>query len=331
MITTTREVGDIKEELKYLELEDLSHLLLQRRSNKHPYNNKNWRESYYFNVTDKKNQLSLITTIGILPNKKRSEGFVIILHKGKIALTKLLISRDIKWHETDRFSLKKLSFKIEGIDWRLGYSSKNCTFNILFQPLNEYHNYPKNSGDFTSLFSEHIEQAGWFQGILSLNGKKMKFGPTYGHRDHSWGIRDWSSIDSYWLFSCSFGNNQAFNLWKGSSQRKPFHAGYFFDSKENLNIVSSKIRSQLVNDKEDPKGCLVLFTDEKGDKHKAQCNVICSVPIPLKGCIVYETIARIKLDNTVGYGLLERHVHDANPLHKIKALNTIRKRKRGGP
>jgi hypothetical protein len=328
-------VGDIREgsKYKYLEIEDLSHLLLQRRSNKDPFNSKDWRESYYFNATDKKNQLSLITTMGIMPNKKRSSGFVIILHKGKIALAKLLVSRDIRWHETDSFNLKKLSYKIEGIDWRIGYGSKNCTFDILFRPLNEFYSYPKekrNAGNFSSLFSEHIEQAGWFEGILSLNQKKMKFGPTFGHRDHSWGIRNWASIDSYWLFSCTFGNKQAFNLWKGSSQGKPFHAGYFFDSKENLKIVSSRIGSQLVDDKGDPKGCSVLFKDEKGGKHKVKCEVICSVPIPMIGSIVYETLARIKFDNEVGYGLLERHIHDANPIHKIKAFNNLQKRKRGG-
>lgn len=330
---TTCEVGDIKErpKLKYLELEDLSHLLLLRRSNKDPFNSKNWRESYYFNVTDKKNQLSLITTIGILPNKKRSSGFVIILHKGKIALTKLLVSRDIKWHGTDRFSLKKLSYKVEGIDWRIGYGSKNCTFDILFRPLNEYYSYPRDTGNFSSLFSEHIEQAGSFEGELILNGQKMKFGPTFGHRDHSWGIRNWASIDSYWLYSCTFQNKQAFNLWTGSSQGKPFHAGYFYDSTENLKIVASKIGGQLIDNNGDPKGCSVLFTDETGGKHKVKCEVICSVPIPMIGCIVYETIARIKLDNVVGYGLLERHIHDANPFHKIKALTKLRKRKGGKP
>jgi len=273
----------------------------------------------------------LITTIGILPNKKRSSGFVIIIHKGKIALAKLLVSRDIKLHETDRFSLKNLSYNIEGIDWRIGYSSKNCTLDILFRPLNEFYSYPKDAQNVGSLFSEHIEQAGKFEGELILNGMNIKFGPTFGHRDHSWGIRDWSSVNGYWLFSCTTGEEHAFNLWKGSSQGTPFHAGYFFDSRKNLRIISSKMDNHLIGKNGDPKGCAVSFTDENGGNHTASCEVICSVPIPMIGCIVYETIARIRLDNEVGYGLLERHIHDSNPLHKIIALRKLQKRKRGGP
>jgi hypothetical protein len=324
-------VGEIKEKLKYIEIENLSHLLLQKRSKKAPFNHKNWRESYYFNATDEKNQLSLITTIGILPNKRRSSGFVIIIHKGKISFAKLLISRDIKRYGTDEFILKKLSYNIEGIDWRLGYSWKKCTFDLLFRPLNEFYSYPKDTGNFNSLFSEHIEQSGTFEGELVLNDDKMNFGPTFGHRDHSWGIRNWSSIDSYWLFSCTLGNERAFNLWKGSSQEKPFQAGYFFESNKNLKIMSSRIEDQLIGKNGDPRGCAVSFTDENGGVHSASCDVICSVPIPMIGSIIYETIARIKLDNEVGYGLLERHIHNGNPLHKINALRKLQKRKRGGP
>jgi hypothetical protein len=323
-------VGEIKDKLKYLEIENLSHLLLQKRSRKAPFNDKNWRESYYFNTTDEKNQVSVITTIGILPNKNRSSGFVVIIDKGKIAAAKLLISRDIKRYETDRFLLKKLSYRVEGIDWRIGYSSRNCIFDLLFRPLNEFYAYQKDAGDFSSLFSQHIEQAGFFEGKLILNDKEIQFGPTFGHRDHSWGIRNWSSLDGYWLFSCTFGNEHAFNLWKGYSQGKPFHTGYFFDSGKNLKIISSEIENQLIGDNGDPKGCTVSFTDEMGGEHNANCEVICSVPIPMIGCIVYETIARIKLDNEVGYGLLERHIHDGNPLHKMSAIRKLQKRKRRG-
>ena len=153
---------NIKDRLKYLEIENLSHLRLQQRSEKAPFDDKNWRESYYFNATDEKNQMSLITTIGFLPNKKRSSGFVFILHKGKIALVNLLVSRDLNLYETDRFHIKKLSYRVEGIDWRLGYSSRNCSFDITYRPSNEFYSYPKDVGNFKSLFSEHIEQAGSF-------------------------------------------------------------------------------------------------------------------------------------------------------------------------
>jgi hypothetical protein len=324
-----------KHDLSYLEIQDLSHLLLQKRSNNSPFTHKNWRESFYFNATDDKNKLSLITTIGILPNKRRSSGFVIIIHKGRIALAKLLITRDIRWHETDRCGIRGLSYNVEGIDWRLGYRSKRCNFDILFRPVNKFYSYNKdenqgNRGNSRMLFSQHIEQAGIFAGEIELNSDKIDFGPSPGHRDHSWGIRNWSLIDSYWLFSGTFGKDHAFNLWKGSSQGKPFHNGYYFKSERNLEILSSEIKGQYIGNKREPKGSEITFKDEEGEKHNVKCQVICSVPIPLTRCIVYETIARMELDNEMGFGLLERHVHDANPIHKVKALANLRKKRRRG-
>jgi hypothetical protein len=317
--------------LSYIEIQELSHLLLQRRSSIYPFIDTNWRESYYFNATDEKKQISLITTIGILPNRRRSSGFVIILKKGRIAFVKLLITKDIRWHETDNFCIRDLSYSLEGIDWRLNYTSKKCSFEVLFRPVNEYYYYvkkndKKGANNFERLFSQHIEQAGLFEGEVFLNGDKLKFGPSPGHRDHSWGIRDWSSIDNYWLFSCTFGMKTAFNLWKGFARGNSFYAGYIFDSGKNLEINSPRIKEQSANNKKEPTGCEISFKDEKGKEHKIRCEVICSIPIPMPKCIIYETLAKMEYGDKVGFGLLERLVHDINPINKLKALTIIRKR-----
>ncbi len=337
------EVGTIEEQynntgfrkerpgLGYIEIEDLAHLLRQRKSKSGTYKDRNWRESYYFNFTDEKTGLSLITTIGILPNRGYCSGFVIILSNGRIALSKILFTKDIRWHETDRFRIKDISYRVEGIDWRLQYKSKECCFNILFRPLNEFYTYSnENAENFKRLFSQHIEQAGLFEGYVELNGEKMTIGPAPGHRDHSWGIRDWSSIDNYWLFSCTFGKDSAFNLWEGGARGNIFHEGYIFDSERNLKIISSEIKGHYGNKMEEPIGCEISVRDESGKRHEIRCKVICSVPIPMYKCIVYETIARMEYDNEIGFGLLERLVHDSNPFHKVMSLIALKKRSRRG-
>jgi len=315
----------------FLEIKDLSHLLEQKRGLKNEHTNNNWRESYYFNATDEKRQISLITTIGILPNKGRCSGFVIIIKNKKIALVKLLITNEIRWHETDRFSLKGLSYQIEGIDWRLRYNSKKCKFNLLFRPINEFYAYEKGKNEnnirpFKNLASQHIEQAGLFEGDITLKGKQINFGPSPGHRDHSWGVRDWSSVDSYWLFSCTFGQERAFNLWRGSIQNDNFDVGYVFDSGINKEIISSNIKGHYKSKGKEPLGAEISFIDENNKKHKVRCEVLCSIPIPLNKCIIYETIARMQYDNYIGYGLLERLVNDKNPLHKLQSLLEIKRR-----
>lgn len=324
-----------KTQLSYLEIQDISHLLLQKRSNIHPFTHKNWRESYYFNATDGARELSMITTIGILPNRKRSSGFVIIIHKERIAVIKFLFERGMRWHDTDRCRIGGLSHRVEGIDWRLCYESKKCKFDILFRPVNKFYSYETDgntdsNGSFGMLFSQHIEQAGIFAGEIELNGNRMEFGPAPGHRDHSWGIRHWPAVDSYWLSSVTFGKDRAFNLWKGSSQGRSFHNGYHHTGGRNLRIVASEIRGQYTDSSREPKACEITFRDEVGGRHRVNCRVVCSVPIPLSRCIVYETIARMELGCETGFGLLEHLVHNVNPISKARALAKIRSRKRRG-
>lgn len=341
LIHPSFEVGNIKEQnsntgsrkeglgLGYIEIEDLSHLLRQRRKKSGIYKDRNWRESYYFNATDEKKGLSLITTIGIQPNRGYCSGFVIILSRGKIAFSKLMFTKDIRWHETDRFRIRDLSYSIEGIDWRLKYKSKECCFNMLFRPLNEFYTYTnQNAENFERLFAQHIEQAGFFEGYIEMSGERMVFGPAPGHRDHSWGIRDWASIDNYWLSSCTFGKENAFNLWDGVAMGKTFHDGYILDSGRNLKIISSSIEGHYANKMGEPTGCEIVVRDEKGKTHRIRCEVICSVPIPMYKCIVYETIARMEYDGEIGIGLLERLVHDSNPFHKVMSLIALKRRSR---
>jgi hypothetical protein len=205
---------------------------------------------------------------------------------------------------------------------------------MVFRPINEYYSYlnecdESGLGNFARLFSQHIEQAGMFQGSVTLDGKQIRFGKSLGHRDHSWGIRDWTSIDSYWLFCASFGKDTAFNLWNATSEGKPIHAGYISNENGNKKIISCSVKGYFKSDKQEPKGCEVSFTDKTGDKHNVKCSVLCSVPIPLPKCIVYETIARMEYKDKVGFGLLERHIHDTNPLRKVKALINLRNKSRG--
>ncbi|MGA1820874.1 MAG: hypothetical protein ACMUHU_07700, partial [Thermoplasmatota archaeon] len=75
---------------RYLDIGNINHLIEQRNGGG-VFDNKLWRESYYFNMTDPRNGISLITTIGQLPNRKRSAGFLLLIEGGKPTLLKPLV------------------------------------------------------------------------------------------------------------------------------------------------------------------------------------------------------------------------------------------------
>jgi len=311
----------------YLEIGELSHLL--DRWGTRGKANRDWRESYYFNVTDPKTGLSIITTVGMVPHKRRkATGFVIVLRGGRIVASSMELMKPIPWHETDRFSAGGISYKVEGIDWRIRHAGRECGLDVLFRPVNECFRYVKGGGQEDGMWAvgaQHVEQGGVFEGEMWIGGQRFEFGPAYGHRDHSWGTRDWKAFDGYWLFSCTFGKDCAFNLWKGETSGTPFQAGYVFDGEENRPIASSTIKPELHPDGMRPNGCTVEFETESGGKHVVKCEAVTTVPLPIPGGLVFETIARMEMDGKIGYGLQEHLVSTAKPFTRLRALMEIKR------
>jgi hypothetical protein len=165
--------------------------------------------------------------------------------------------------------------------------------------------------------SQHIEQFGIYRGELYLKGKKINMGPCLGQRDHSWGIRDWSSVDYYKLYNCAFSSDFAFNLWQGSINRKDFLKGYIFDGDENLNLLDCRIQSIFNKNGKDPKGANIWLKDERKNCYEISCNTITSIPVPPRKSILYETVARMKMNGNTGYGLQEYLYHEPNTIKRL--------------
>jgi hypothetical protein len=58
------------------------------------------------------------------------------------------------------------------------------------------------------LGDHHLEQAGAFVGSITIDGRMRPFSGV-GHRDHSWGLREWDALDHSRLFVASFGEDLA--------------------------------------------------------------------------------------------------------------------------
>jgi len=202
----------------YIEVDDMDHLVQQSLGGgifDHPL----WRESYYFNMTDERSGITLITTIGMLPNKKRTAGFILLLKDLRTVLLKPLVVWKTPVHSDCSFKAKDLEYSVHGVDWRIRYHSRSLKIDIRFRPINKIFRYA--AGDpsdkaFERIGTQHYEQSGEFSGRVFLNDEWVDIGPCFGHRDHSWGIRDWSAVDRYRLFCCTFSRDLAFNLWEGS-------------------------------------------------------------------------------------------------------------------
>ena len=292
---------------RYLDLENVNHLIPQSKGGG-IYDNRLWRESYYFNVTDPKLGISIITTIGMLPNKKRSVGFLLLLKNGNPFFLEPLISLKRPSFTGYEFRIGKLSYSVEGTDWRLRFESRRLGLNLRFSPINRIYPYRNDLDEewiFERIATQHYEQFGSYKGTVRFDGKEFNIGPCLGHRDHSWGIRDWASVDRYSLHCCAFSRDLAFNLWEGSIHGKTFSKGFLFDGEDNVNIVDHDIRTEYKTDGREPEASHIRFKDSRNRRYKVKCISIASVPFPPPGSLVYEGIGKMMINGSEGYGLQE--------------------------
>jgi hypothetical protein len=306
--------------LGYIDLTDINHLQQQALGGG-VYEDRAWRESYYFVMSDPKSGLSLISTIGFRPPKNRTEGFVLVIKNGKPVFFKLLFSLKRPVPNKYQFKVKGLEYSVEGAGWRLRYHSNKCSVDILFTPVNKIHDYITDPSDrtFERIGSQHYEQSGSYEGTIELDGQCIKIEPCFGHRDHSWGIRDWSAVRYYRLFCCAFSKDLAFNLWEGKIGSKDFLKGYVFDGEKNIPIVRSKVKTVYGKDGKTPQEAVVELCDSNGKEYKIECKVLSWVPFPIKRAVLHETIAKMRCNGKTGQGLLEYLYHEVRPLTRATA------------
>jgi len=303
---------------RFIELDDICHINKQA-SRVGVFDDPLWRESYYFNMTDQGSGISLITTIGLLPNKERITGCIFLFKDGKTIFIKPLIQNRKPVFNDSSFELKRLKYSITGTNWKVEYRNGTDMIDLLFTPINKVYPYIVGRSDdvFERIGSQHLEQSGIFEGTIKIKGGEISIGPCFGHRDHSWGIRDWAAVDKYKLFCCAFSNNFAINLWTGILGRKEFLKGYVFDGARNSKIVECNVQSLYDEGGLEPREAVIHIKDEKRREFQISCVVVASIPIPFKRSIMYETIAWMQVDGKVGYGLLEYLYRIENPFQII--------------
>jgi hypothetical protein len=304
----------------HIDLKGVDHIDLQARGGG-IYDDKRWRESYFFNVTDPRSGVTLITTIGMLPNRKRTTGFLLIMKDGKALMFKLLAELKRPRPERYRYKLKGLEYSVEGAGWRIRFRSRRCDLDVLFTPLNRVYAYMDEASDgvFKCMGSQHYEQFGTFEGAIVLDGATMVLGPCFGHRDHSWGLRDWAAVDRYRLFCMTFHKDLAINLWEGRIGDTEFTKGYVYDGVRNTPIVGSKVVTRYRKDGRIPERATITVEDKSGREHVIRAEVLWVVPFPLKGSVLYETVTRMRCGGMEATGLLEYLYHEERTMPRLRA------------
>jgi hypothetical protein len=307
---------------------------------------KEWSESLYFNFTDPRSGIGGYTRIGVLPNQDSDIGVMMLFAGGKRLM---VTSQDGRAVTADGFNVGTLSYeRVEPLkSWRLTFAgemgdladSRDLTrvdpgsiprrpveVELLWQGMAPAFNF-KNAepaavaemlvsagtklSDLRSVSkvgSEHYEQAGKVTGRITIDGEELEFAGS-GHRDHSWGVRDWSAPRAWTWLSCQFAGELAFNLSRVAIESVDMFNGFLCHGGRNYPVRRAELSTEFEDDGRTQRSLRFTFEDTSGKTIEVAGEVLTVIPLDLRArghnTMVNEGLARYTFEGRSAYGIAE--------------------------
>lgn len=290
----------------------------------HPFgDHAEWSESFYFNFYDRINDVCGFMRIGLKPNKNEKSVFCFfMLPDGSIVGLK----GGSPYNGPD-LAVNGLTFtKVEPEKhWKMEFAGimakmasppvpLKASFSLDFTALNDVFDYRACVSGHKeeiskSVASEHLEQFGRVTGTLKVGDKKFTI-DALGERDHSWGVREWTAPKMWIWLTCQFSESEALNVTKLAVEQGEVDAGFIHLHDKSIPLDAVRIDTTFTPEG-GPRSFRMNLTDRDGKIHEVEAEIIKQAMLPFEGpdkkslAIMYETLARYRMDGKVGYGIAE--------------------------
>jgi hypothetical protein len=202
---------------------------------------------------------------------------------------------------------------------RFRFANERIQLDFTFEGSHPPYAYGANAaGCPTYCATNRIEQSGRAYGTLVIEGRSISFDTT-GHRDHSWGTRDWKAMQNYRWFQGQAGPDVAVHFWHLNALGQTRLLGYVL--KDGLMAEVTDLEFEIGFDEEFRQDSLTAtVTDEAG----RTTNLVAvfyahGVLIPSAEITLNEAAARITIDGKPGVGWLE-HAWPTDYLAHIRSV-----------
>ncbi|MGQ0480951.1 MAG: DUF7064 domain-containing protein [Pseudonocardia sp.] len=125
-----------------------------------------------------------------------------------------------------------------------GAAAEGASLTAEFVGTHEAFDYARNEDGCPDFIADNrFEQAARVRGELVLGERKIPFDTT-GHRDHSWGTRDWDAIQDWKWVSAQVDDNLALNVMVLHARGETTYHGYVVAGGELSPVVRAKSRAR---------------------------------------------------------------------------------------
>ena len=188
---------------------------------------------------------------------------------------------------------------------RLRFANDDVALDFTFEGSHPPYAYSAHAGGCPAYCATNrIEQSGRAHGSLTLRGKTIQFDTT-GHRDHSWGARDWTAMQNYRWFQGQVGPDTAVHFWHLTALGQTALMGYVL--KDGLMSEINDLTFDLTyNDQFQQERLTAKISDESGRTTDLTADFYAQgLLVPSADLSLNEAAARITIDGKPGVGWLE--------------------------
>lgn len=162
----------------------------------------------------------------------------------------------------------------------VSYRGDKASIDYHFEAMHPAYNYGScPEGCPPWMAHDRFEQSGRIKGVLTIGDKKYPF-DTFGHRDHSWGTRDWGQVQqSKWL-ECQAEPDIAINLFHYAAVQRQGFMGYVQKDGQIAEVANTTIDFRL-DENQYHEWMKFVIVDTLGRTTEVECKVFALFEFPV--------------------------------------------------
>lgn len=192
----------------------------------------------------------------------------------------------------------------------LDYESDRMRLSFTFAGRHAPFSYHDNPDGLPGWFAlNRYEQSGWIHGFVEAKGQRFAF-DQMGHRDHSWGVRNWG-MPQHWKWFCAYtpDGSRMINGWIWIARGEWGCAGYVVRAGRRTAIRSIEQSADYDPDMSQRR-LRATIIDVDGETLQLDLERFGLVKLPTKdklGTIIQEAACHAVIDGQPGAGQYETH------------------------
>jgi len=214
------------------------------------------------------------------------------------------VPRDMNFDnwQIEGFSMRQdLQFRNAEIRWDSETASVDFRF-AAFHPPYAYSSHAGGCPPYAA--DDRIEQSGLITGTLRIGDRVIDIRTT-GHRDHSWGMRDWGALHYYRWLQAQAGAGISVHFWEFHALGERQVRGYVCKDGLMAEIIDLDVRWQG-DERLNHRAFQCDIQDEAGRRTRVDAKVFGIYPlVPDPGFVLNEGAADIVIDGIAGCGWME--------------------------